>query len=59
MTFMPFGYGPRNCIGMRFALEEVKLALATMITNYVMLPCLETKVSKRINFIIVYYILLD
>ena len=33
-TFMPFGTGPRHCIGMRFALMEVKLAMAHIILRY-------------------------
>ena len=32
--FMPFGYGPRNCIGMNFALLEMKIVLTRMIKEY-------------------------
>ena len=33
-TYLPFGAGPRNCIGMRFAYQELKLCLAKLITRY-------------------------
>ena len=33
-TYLPFGTGPRNCIGMRFALLEAKMALANMMMKF-------------------------
>ncbi len=44
-TGMPFGMGPRNSVGMRFALQEIKIALSTLISQVRFYPVPETPVS--------------
>lgn len=33
-TFLPFGAGPRHCLGMRFAYQEIKLLLAQLLRRF-------------------------
>nr|ANS06311.1 cytochrome P450 [Agasicles hygrophila]AZR39436.1 cytochrome P450 [Agasicles hygrophila] len=33
-TFIPFSMGPRNCIGLRFGLLQVKIALTQILNNF-------------------------
>ncbi|OXB82762.1 UNVERIFIED_CONTAM: hypothetical protein H355_000460 [Colinus virginianus] len=43
-TFLPFGAGPRNCIGMRFALLVMKVALVVLLQNFSFKPCKDTPI---------------
>ena len=44
-TFLAFVAGPRNCVGMRFALLELKLALASLISRYEIKQTPKTKIE--------------
>ncbi|XP_022128817.2 probable cytochrome P450 9f2 [Pieris rapae] len=41
-TFMPFGAGPRICIGIRFAVMELKVLLYYLIANFKVVKCSKT-----------------
>nr|XP_018896567.1 PREDICTED: cytochrome P450 6k1-like isoform X1 [Bemisia tabaci] len=46
-TFLPFGDGPRICIGMRFAYMEMKLCLAQFLEKFHVSPCIKTTIPLR------------
>lgn len=43
-TFLPFGQGPRDCIGRKFAVLEIKYLLAAILPHYRFVRCSETSV---------------
>ena len=47
-VYLPFGTGPRNCIGMRFAIMNMKLAIVRILQNFSFKPCKETQVSSSL-----------
>nr|XP_010963633.1 cytochrome P450 3A29-like isoform X2 [Camelus bactrianus] len=47
-TYLPFGTGPRNCIGMRFAMMSMKLALVKVLQNFSFKPCKETQIPLKL-----------
>ena len=44
--WMPFGAGPRNCLAMRLALLEVKVALAHLVRKYKFVRSEKTEVNS-------------
>ena len=44
---MPFGAGPRNCIGLRFAMLEVKMLLLPVIQQMKFVVCADTEVCNN------------
>ena len=47
-TYLPFGTGPRGCVGMRFALIKMKLLMAEILSRYNFAKCEKTPVSRPI-----------
>ncbi|XP_008287345.1 cytochrome P450 3A30-like [Stegastes partitus] len=48
-THLPFGLGPRNCIGMRFALVMIKLAMVEILQKYTFTVCKETEIPLEMD----------
>ena len=44
LAHMPFGWGPRNCIGMRFALLGTKIAIMEILKKFSFVRGPETEV---------------
>ncbi|CAH1113652.1 unnamed protein product [Psylliodes chrysocephalus] len=48
-TFFPFGLGPRLCIGSRFALMEVKVLLAHLLSSFEIIPIKKTQIPMKLS----------
>lgn len=46
---LPFGEGPRICIGMRFGLLETTLCLAILLNKFKFVPCAQTDNPIKID----------
>ncbi|NXP44780.1 CP3AO protein, partial [Heliornis fulica] len=48
-TYLPFGAGPRNCIGMRFALLTLKVAITILLQHFTFQTCKETPIPLKLS----------
>ncbi|CAL8086076.1 unnamed protein product [Orchesella dallaii] len=49
-AYLPFGMGPRNCVGMRFALVKTKAAVAHLISHFRIEPTEKTPVPIKVHW---------
>nr|CAH7721221.1 unnamed protein product [Callosobruchus chinensis] len=48
-TYIPFGLGPRNCIGNRFALLEMKAIFYHMLSQFELVPTDKTQIPLKLS----------
>jgi cytochrome P450 family 3 subfamily A len=47
--YQPYGTGPRNCIGMRLALTEMKMAIVHILTKFRFVACEQTEIPLKLS----------
>ncbi|KAJ8401409.1 hypothetical protein AAFF_G00386400 [Aldrovandia affinis] len=48
-VYLPFGAGPRGCVGMRLAHLEIKMALVHIFHKFTLITCAETKIPLELK----------
>lgn len=48
-SFLPFGEGPRNCIGKRFGMMQTKIAILALIRDFTFEVCSKTPIPIKLD----------
>ncbi|KAH8246309.1 hypothetical protein KR032_001836, partial [Drosophila birchii] len=49
VEWLPFGDGPRNCIGMRFGQMQARIGLAQIISRFKLSVCDQTEIPLKFD----------
>jgi cytochrome P450 len=50
-AFLAFSLGPRNCIGMRFSMYEMKCCISNLVAKFRFLPCEKTTKYENLKYV--------
>ncbi len=48
-SFLTFGDGPRNCIGLKFGMLQIRLGLVKLLENFEFSTCTRTQIPIKYN----------
>ena len=49
-SFMTFSLGPRNCMGMRFSMYEMKICISGLLSKFKLMPCEKTTQYEDLQY---------